>query len=200
MWASCYISTLKSSTVRQLRTVIAMEKKVDERVDPTQEENNCYAQETGGTDSDIYPTENYDKSAISGSEFAEPNSDQKFSIEGVPKDLDGQIGKVGKQCFKIPEQNIVLVDDTESFNKCQEAVSKNGASVGIDTEWKPVKGPQRVSIMQLSLRDKVFILLVGAITKNVAEALILAFGNTFFANENVQKLGKDKKLSIYDFL
>ena len=51
----------------------------------------------------------------------------------------------------------------------------------------------RLSIVQLSLQDKVFILDVIALAEKVPETLILAFGNAFFANESVLKLGENLK-------
>ena len=52
---------------------------------------------------------------------------------------------------------------------------------------------RRLSIVQLSLRDRVFILDVIALAEQVPENFLLAFGNAFFANENVLKLGEPVK-------
>ena len=49
---------------------------------------------------------------------------------------------------------------------------------------------RRLSIVQLSLRDRVYILDVIALAEQVPENFLLAFGNAFFANENVLKLGE----------
>lgn len=48
-----------------------------------------------------------------------------------------------------------------------------------------------MSIVQLSLRDRVFILDVIAIANEVPRNTILSFGNAVFANANVLKLGKE---------
>ncbi|CAB3998303.1 exonuclease mut-7 homolog, partial [Paramuricea clavata] len=95
--------------------------------------------------------------------------------------------------LQIPMQNIYFVDDTESLRSCQRALSKHGVTIGFDAEWKPQMCQaglaQRLSIVQLSLRDRVFILDIIALAEQVPEGLILAFGNAVFANENVLKLG-----------
>jgi hypothetical protein len=55
----------------------------------------------------------------------------------------------------------------------------------------------RLSIVQLSLRDRVFILDVIALAEQVPDGLILAFGNAVFANENVLKLGEQVRLLFH---
>ncbi|XP_028395062.1 exonuclease mut-7 homolog [Dendronephthya gigantea] len=93
----------------------------------------------------------------------------------------------------ISMDDIYFVDDIESLRSCQRAVSKPGVTIGFDAEWKPQMCQaglaQRLSIVQLSLRDRVFILDVIALAEHVPESLLLAFGNAVFSNENVLKLG-----------
>ena len=58
----------------------------------------------------------------------------------------------------------------------------------------------RLSIVQLSLHNRVFILDVIALAEKVSENLILAFGNAVFANENVLKLGKNNVFLFTTFV
>lgn len=53
----------------------------------------------------------------------------------------------------------------------------------------------RLSIVQLSLRDSVYILDVIALAEKVKSPSLLSFGNDVFANEKVLKLGT--VLNIY---
>ncbi|XP_046844991.1 exonuclease mut-7 homolog isoform X2 [Xenia sp. Carnegie-2017] len=93
----------------------------------------------------------------------------------------------------IPTDRIFFVDDEKSLHMCQEILSKRPCSIGFDAEWKPQMCQaglaQRLSIVQLSLRDRVFILDVIAIANEVPRNTILSFGNAVFANANVLKLG-----------
>ena len=128
------------------------------------------------------------------SNYVGGEQDHKKSMVSTEKPLVEQYHPtVEYLTLKIPMDSIYFVDDTESLRLCQKAVSKHGVCIGFDAEWKPQMCQaglaQRLSIVQLSLQDRVFILDVLALAEKVPETLILAFGNAFFANQNVLKLG-----------
>ena len=57
---------------------------------------------------------------------------------------------------------------------------------------------RRVSIMQLSLWNKVFILDMIALADNVKVSEMQQFAESFFANPRVLKLGKELSLSVLE--
>lgn len=61
----------------------------------------------------------------------------------------------------IPRANIRLLQNWEEMMQCYEKVLKPGQIVGIDMEWRPsfgMVGKPRVSLLQLAVRDEVFLL------------------------------------------
>ncbi|XP_031411977.1 exonuclease mut-7 homolog isoform X12 [Meleagris gallopavo] len=61
----------------------------------------------------------------------------------------------------IPRANIHLLQNWEDMVQCCEKVLQPGQIVGIDMEWKPsfgMVGKPRVSLLQLAVRDEVFLL------------------------------------------
>lgn len=58
----------------------------------------------------------------------------------------------------------------------------------------------RLAIIQLSLRDQVFILDVIALAEQVPESVILAFGDSVLANDRVLKLGEHSHFTLGDRL
>ena len=57
---------------------------------------------------------------------------------------------------------------------------------------------RRVSIMQLSIWNKVFILDMIALADNVKDSEMQQFAESFFANPRVLKLGKELSLSVLE--
>ncbi|XP_042734745.1 exonuclease mut-7 homolog isoform X4 [Lagopus leucura] len=61
----------------------------------------------------------------------------------------------------IPRANIHLLQNWEDMMQCCEKVLQPGQIVGIDMEWRPsfgTVGKPRVSLLQLAVRDEVFLL------------------------------------------
>ncbi|XP_042691771.1 exonuclease mut-7 homolog isoform X4 [Centrocercus urophasianus] len=61
----------------------------------------------------------------------------------------------------IPRANIHLLQNWEDMMQCCEKVLQPGQIVGIDMEWRPsfgMVGKPRVSLLQLAVRDEVFLL------------------------------------------
>ncbi|XP_072208959.1 exonuclease mut-7 homolog isoform X2 [Excalfactoria chinensis] len=96
----------------------------------------------------------------------------------------------------IPRANIHLLQNWEEMVQCCEKVLQPGQVVGIDMEWRPsfgMVGKPRVSLLQLAVRDEVFLLdlprlLEQAEVKDEKEKLP-RFIQTLYSNATITKLG-----------
>ncbi|CAH1786913.1 unnamed protein product [Owenia fusiformis] len=94
--------------------------------------------------------------------------------------------------LSIPLGNIIFVNTEQLYTDCLRHVTKDGSVVGIDAEWRPTIGAnmvQRMATLQLACQDKVYILDMLTLDNILTEQHWVQFGEKFFANSNILKLG-----------
>ncbi|XP_031747381.1 exonuclease mut-7 homolog isoform X2 [Xenopus tropicalis] len=85
--------------------------------------------------------------------------DQLSANENVPD--DPQTRKEHFYQLPIPRDKIHFLRSAGDLSVCRERVLKDGQVVGVDMEWRPMfggLGKQTVSLVQLALREEVFLL------------------------------------------
>lgn len=107
--------------------------------------------------------------------------------------------KDGFYQLPIPSENIFFLRTREELQKCKEDVLQPGQVVGIDMEWRPsfgtVAGKSRVSLVQLAVQGRVFLLDMlpllkqGEPEEEEAEAALAGFFRALFTDPAVVKLG-----------
>ena len=98
--------------------------------------------------------------------------------------------------LNLPHENIILIDTIAALEELTKDLFSNASIIGFDAEWKPVvcrAGEQdRVSILQLAVRGKVYIidLFKLYVTPNV-EDVLKQFFTIFFTSKHIIKIGYD---------
>ncbi|OPJ86367.1 putative exonuclease mut-7-like protein isoform A [Patagioenas fasciata monilis] len=116
--------------------------------------------------------------------------------EAAKADHHEERKKEGYYQLPIPRANIHFLQTWEETQRCWEKVLRPGQVVGIDMEWKPsfgMVGKPRVSLLQLALRDEVFLLdlprlLEQAVTEAEKEKLP-HFIQRLYSDAAITKLG-----------
>ncbi|XP_043914115.1 exonuclease mut-7 homolog [Protopterus annectens] len=96
----------------------------------------------------------------------------------------------------LPLDRVCFVGTLEELQQCKSVVLQPGQVVGIDMEWRPsfgVLGKSRVALMQLAVRDQVFLLDLPELLKKVETANqqeeFSSFIQTLFTDSSITKLG-----------
>ncbi|KAH3795422.1 hypothetical protein DPMN_148972 [Dreissena polymorpha] len=107
--------------------------------------------------------------------------------------------------LSIPLESVHLIDTLEAYSQCLEHITQPGSVVGIDSEWKPafMGQIQKVALLQLALRDRVYLLDLLALDQLFTEATWSQFAARFLCSEHVLKLGygieSDLKMLLRSF-
>ncbi|KAL4219645.1 hypothetical protein ACF0H5_022217 [Mactra antiquata] len=93
--------------------------------------------------------------------------------------------------LKLPQECIIMVDTIEGYQQCMKCVTKPGTIVGIDSEWRPsfCGQVQKVSLLQLGVKDQVFLLDFLKLTQLLTDNDWVDFVQSFLASDKVLKLG-----------
>ncbi|XP_053138004.1 exonuclease mut-7 homolog isoform X2 [Hemicordylus capensis] len=97
----------------------------------------------------------------------------------------------------IPREDVLFLSTREEVLKCQAEVLQPGQVVGLDMEWQPsfsaLRGTSRVSVVQVAIRGRVFLLdMLQLLKQEGAEAEAAALSGFFralFTDAAVTKLG-----------
>ncbi|XP_067417673.1 exonuclease mut-7 homolog isoform X3 [Emydura macquarii macquarii] len=92
----------------------------------------------------------------------------------------------------IPRENIHFLQTWEAMQRCREAVLQPGQVVGIDMEWRPsfgVVGKPRVSVLQIAVKEQVFLLDLLQLLKPDEMEELSHFVQTLFSDPTIIKLG-----------
>uniref|UniRef100_V9KEI2 Putative exonuclease mut-7-like protein n=1 Tax=Callorhinchus milii TaxID=7868 RepID=V9KEI2_CALMI len=96
----------------------------------------------------------------------------------------------------ISTANIHFLHSLDQLRSCAPSLLKAGAVLGIDMEWRPTFGvlmKSRVSIMQVALKDRVYLMdmpqLVNQAETEGREAELIHFIHTLFTDQTITKLG-----------
>nr|XP_008123065.1 PREDICTED: exonuclease mut-7 homolog [Anolis carolinensis] len=108
-------------------------------------------------------------------------------------------GRRKAQCYglPLPREQILFLSTWEALQEHKECLLKAGQIVGLDMEWRPSFGvlgsKPRVSLVQLAVRDRVFLLDMLALLRpegaQEEEEALDQFFRELFADPNVTKLG-----------
>ncbi|CAJ1070878.1 exonuclease mut-7 homolog [Xyrichtys novacula] len=95
--------------------------------------------------------------------------------------------------YQVPltRDKVHFVDTQEALQRCRNIVLKEGVVVGVDMEWQPTFGcmsTQKVALIQLAVRDQVF-LLDGCAPGFCQYPETISFIRSLFSQKNVLKLG-----------
>lgn len=85
--------------------------------------------------------------------------------------------------------DIVFVDNDESLSSVHEILTKDGATIGIDGEWTLVSPSERLSLLQLAVHNKVFLMDMLKLPKVVSQYKLKTFFASIFNNNKILKLG-----------
>ncbi|XP_061459965.1 exonuclease mut-7 homolog isoform X2 [Rhineura floridana] len=98
-------------------------------------------------------------------------------------------------CYQlpIPRKDVLFFSTWEEVLKCKQHVLQPGQVVGIDMEWRPsfgaVGGKPRVSVVQLAVRDRVFLLdILQLLRQEGQEQRLASFFQALFADPGITKL------------
>ncbi|XP_060579875.1 exonuclease mut-7 homolog [Ruditapes philippinarum] len=93
--------------------------------------------------------------------------------------------------LNLPLENIEIVDTLEKYDSCMTRLTQPGSVVGIDSEWRPAfcGQIQKVALLQLAVKDRVFLLDLVSLDKLFTEKMWQEFAQSFFCSSDVLKLG-----------
>ncbi|XP_059571488.1 exonuclease mut-7 homolog isoform X6 [Alligator mississippiensis] len=92
----------------------------------------------------------------------------------------------------IPRENIHFLQTWEEMQQCREQVLQAGQVIGIDMEWRPSFGSvgrSRVSLLQLAVKDQVFLLDLLQFQEEAEQEKLSHFIQTLFSDPAITKLG-----------
>uniref|UniRef100_A0A7M4EXH0 Exonuclease 3'-5' domain containing 3 n=1 Tax=Crocodylus porosus TaxID=8502 RepID=A0A7M4EXH0_CROPO len=92
----------------------------------------------------------------------------------------------------IPRENIHFLQTWDEMQQCREQVLQPGQVIGIDMEWRPSFGSvgrSRVSLLQLAVKDQVFLLDLLQFQEEVEQEKLAHFIQTLFSDPAITKLG-----------
>jgi hypothetical protein len=97
-------------------------------------------------------------------------------------------------CYlSLPSDVIIsFVSDEGSLKKCRDTLIKANNIIGIDSEWVIplcIGGMERLSILQLAVKEIVFILDVVMLLKQVHKDVLMSFIRELFGSDTTLKLG-----------
>ncbi|XP_071443856.1 exonuclease mut-7 homolog isoform X2 [Hetaerina americana] len=106
--------------------------------------------------------------------------------------LDSEITAVEYHSLLLHEDNIIYVENPNGFKHLLEVGIKGVDIVGLDCEWKPsfTSTKNGVALMQLSTRDKIYLLDVLALSESCMQ-LWVDFNLNILENRNIVKIGFD---------
>jgi hypothetical protein len=101
--------------------------------------------------------------------------------------------------LEFPREKIVWVSDKPGFEECLVKITQSGATVGIDSEWRPCFGQltSRVSLIQLATEDDIFLLDAVRLYECLTDEDWQKFADRFFCSAYVIKLGKCSKIGHF---
>ncbi|MBN3292771.1 MUT7 Exonuclease, partial [Polypterus senegalus] len=88
--------------------------------------------------------------------------------------------------------DVHLVDTATRLEECREVLLKSDTTVGLDMEWRPSFGSvsrPRVSLIQLAVRDAVYLLDLLALERGEQTAQLVGFMRSLFLDSSITKLG-----------
>ena len=95
--------------------------------------------------------------------------------------------------LKIPESNIVIVDDFNMFMRAADSIVKKKIvrMVGLDCEWKPgfEKTANQVALLQLATSDFVYLFDLTVIESKIDPCVLKWFFKHLFTSRRITKLG-----------
>ncbi|NXQ56923.1 MUT7 Exonuclease, partial [Anthoscopus minutus] len=92
----------------------------------------------------------------------------------------------------IPWENIHFLQTWEEMLQCWEKVLQPGQVVGVDMEWKPsfgMVGKPRVALLQLALKDEVFLLDLPRLLEQAEGEKLPHFIQMLYSDAAITKLG-----------
>ncbi|NXW08955.1 MUT7 Exonuclease, partial [Fregetta grallaria] len=92
----------------------------------------------------------------------------------------------------IPRANIHFLQTWEETLQCWEKVLRPGQVVGIDMEWRPsfgMVGKPRVSLLQIALKDEVFLLDLPRLLEQAEKEKLPLFIQMLYSDAAITKLG-----------
>ncbi|XP_028664546.2 exonuclease mut-7 homolog [Erpetoichthys calabaricus] len=88
--------------------------------------------------------------------------------------------------------DVHLVDTAARLEECREVLLKPDTTVGLDMEWRPSFGSvsrPRVSLIQLAVRDAVYLLDLLALERGEQTVQLVGFMRSLFLDPSITKLG-----------
>ncbi|CAB3365110.1 Hypothetical predicted protein [Cloeon dipterum] len=91
----------------------------------------------------------------------------------------------------LPSSSLIIVDNPEAVVAFLDEGLKGARLVGIDAEWKPSFGgkPPELALIQISLPEKVYLIDITVLKKNLSKELMIQLGSQFFFQSSILKLG-----------
>eukprot|EP00794_Sanderia_malayensis_P005049 gene5049-5707_t len=113
-----------------------------------------------------------------------------------PKASFHRVNKVPSRFWEYPldKDSVEFVNTCQALEKCLKVVFKHGNIIGFDGEWQPKYGRagehDKMAIMQLAVKDKVFIIDILQFEKTVeGQRLLEKLFKLLFTSEDTVRLG-----------
>ncbi|KAI8518141.1 Exonuclease mut-7 [Branchiostoma belcheri] len=117
------------------------------------------------------------------------------SAEVGEENWEDEVEDVESRYYQMPlhMEFIELVGTEKGLDSCAQRLLQPGTVIGLDAEWRPSFGntliTQRVSIVQLATKDKVYILDMIALVQNTEMGRLQHFFSSLLVSQDVVILG-----------
>ncbi|XP_078605865.1 exonuclease mut-7 homolog [Branchiostoma floridae x Branchiostoma japonicum] len=117
------------------------------------------------------------------------------SAKAGEENWEDEVEDVESRYYQMPlhMEFIDVIGTEKGLSSCAQRLLQPGTMVGLDAEWRPSFGntliTQRVSIVQLAIKDKVYILDMIALVQNTEMGKLQDFFSSLLASQDVIIIG-----------